>query len=262
MVRNSRLVPTLLLVVAAGAMLPFASGRELRSQTSVVSSGPKTPQAKVQEELDRYLEITTESDPHRVLQSAALFVSTYPNSELLGRVYQAEMRACENLGDFAGVLVWGRKATAVLPADWEAPLRLAEAVVNHAGTGTGQTELLDEAAQEAREALARLERARPARDVAMQTWKEQKSAAQSRSHEVLGLVAVRRGRRAEAVDELEAAVRLQPIPSGAQMFRLGVAYSLAGRKPEAEATLRRAADAGPDAVRVLAERELKRVSAP
>lgn len=261
-VQSKPVCSRLLLLVAACALLPFASGLELCSQTAAASSRGQAPQARVQDELDRYLEITMERDPGRVLQLSSVFASIYPGSELLASVYQAEMRACEELGDFAGVLVWGRKAVAGLPADWATPLELAESIVNHATAGKQQTELLDEASRLTREALARLDKARPAHEVAMETWKERKGAAQSRAHEVLGLVAVQKGRKQEAVGELEAAVRLQPVPSGAQLFRLGVAYSLDGRETDAKVTLGKAAAAGPETVRTLAERELKRISDP
>jgi len=77
---------------------------------------------------------------------------------------------------------------------------------------------------------------------------------------VLGVVAFQRSQFQPAIRELEMAISLVPRPQGVQFLRLGLALAAAGKKDDAEQTLRRAAELGPDPVRNGALDQLKKLS--
>jgi Flp pilus assembly protein TadD len=79
------------------------------------------------------------------------------------------------------------------------------------------------------------------------------------AHEALGHIASKRGRLLEATASFEKAVEENPSPTGSQVYRLGVAYMLAGKEEAAHKTLRRAAEMGPEEIRRMARAALDRM---
>src|SRR6266403_6301507 len=82
----------------------------LEAQLAPLSSAAHAPQARTQEELDAYLQIATGQDPNIVIRNTETFASRYPQSNLLGTVYQYQMLAYEQKSDFQGLLGAGEKA--------------------------------------------------------------------------------------------------------------------------------------------------------
>ena len=238
-------------------MHPSARGN---AQMGPLSRKQQALQAKSQDELDAYLAVVSATDPQEVLRLASRFESSYSSSELVGIVYQSEMRAFEGLGDLDRMLDAGRKALAAQPDNLNTLLTLAPAMVNHAEGRKDQAELLNRAGEYAREALAAIAKTRPPHEVSIEQWETQSSDMQRKAHEVLGTVALALHRPGEAIEEFGTVIRLARPPEGAQYFRLGAAYSMAGREKEAEQAFERAAALGPDDVRRLAREQLKSVS--
>lgn len=232
------------------------------AQTGPLSSQAQVLQAKSQEEFDAYLQVVAANDPHTTLSLVHGFVSAYPASDLIGLVYQSEMHAFETLGDLYGELAAGRRALAALPDNLNTLLTLAPAIINHVSGGSHQDELVLEAEQYARRALAAIDKTRPPHEVALDAWDTQKRDMQSRCHEVLGVVAIHRQQPSVAIDEFQTALRLTQTPQGSQLLRLGIADKLAGRQADAEAAFRRAAELGPAQVRTLAEQQMRTSSPP
>jgi Flp pilus assembly protein TadD len=94
----------------------------------------------------------------------------------------------------------------------------------------------------------------------LEQWESSKGEMVSRVHEALGQVAMKRNQAPVAVSEFEMAARGNPKPRGSQFYRLGAAYAAIGNNDGAVIALRRAAELGPDALRELAERELKKLT--
>jgi adenylate cyclase len=63
---------------------------------------------------------------------------------------------------------------------------------------------------------------------------------------LLGLMLRYLGRSEEAVERLEKAIRLNPIPPAWYLYNLGDAYRLAGRYEEAVVSFKKAIDLNPD----------------
>lgn len=233
----------------------------LHAQTGPLPRKAQALQARSQDELDAYLEVTAAADPSKAVRLAEVFATRYPASELLGLVYQSEMHAYESLGDFLAMLRAGKKALVAQPDNLNTLLALAPAMVNQAEGSSDRAELLDQAADYARRVLTGVAKTRPPHEISIQKWSAERRDMEKRAHEVLGVVALARKQSAAAIDEFGTVIRLAQSPDGSEYFRLGAAYSIAGRRKEAEQAFRRAAELGPDDVRTLARKELAKISA-
>ncbi len=232
----------------------------LEAQFGPLTSPAHAPQARTQEELDAYLQIATGQDPQRVINNTESFASQYPQSELLGMAYQYQMLAYEQAHDFQGLLHAGDKALQLQRDNVNALLSLANAIPNGLANRSDSADLLGRAEEYAHRALQGIDRMRVPLEISLERWESLKGEMEAQGHEALGQVAMKRNQLQVAVSEFEIATLNNPKPRGSQFYRLGMAYASIGNKDRAEMALRRAADLGPDALRELAERELKELT--
>jgi len=231
------------------------------AQFGPLLSPSQAPQARSQDELDAYLDITTTTHADDLVKEVNVFVSRFPKSELCGIAYQYQMHAFAQLNNFGGMLAAGRKALLANPDNLETLLTLAPAMADHGSQEPHQANLLAEAEEYARRALQGIEKTQIPRKLPLEHWDAEKRSMQAQAHEVLGVVTLKRGEHRTAVEELETAVRLDPDPPGVDFLRLGLAYASADTRQEAEKALRRAADLGPETIRKLALNELETLAA-
>ncbi len=237
-----------------------ATSARLQAQLGSLTSPGQAAQAKTQDELDSYLEIVSASDAGVTVQKVKAFISAFPKSELLGAVYQYQLHACEQLNDFDGMLAAGEKALAADPDSLNTLLALASAMADRAAARPDRDQLLSQAESYARRALEGIDKIKIPRERSMENWNIQKHEMQSDAHGVIGVVAFQRGQLQPAIGELKMAISLAPRPQGVQFLRLGLALAAAGKKDDAEQTLRRAAELGPGPVQNVALDQLKKLS--
>jgi hypothetical protein len=238
-------------------LLPFA----LWAQFGPLLSSKQAPQAKSQEELDLYLTIYTQTDPAFRVSAAERFASLYPRSELLGFAYQYQMLAFEDRNDYEGVLRAGEKALALMPRNLHTLITLAGAIPNGVSGRQDAGDLLVRAERYARLALQELRDFKVPQEIPLEEWESQKAEMESKCHEALGHVAMKREDPVTAIRELESAVSVNLKPNGRQYLRLSSAYLLGNRNTEAAAAARRAADLSSGEVRQLALRQLAAIEA-
>ena len=219
------------------------------------------PQAKTPEELDAYLEIATAQESRVTIEKVEQFASKYPSSELLGVAYQDETLAYKQVNDIEGVLRAGKRTLELQPNNVTTLLTLAAAIPNAVERRSNAAEFLDQAEEYAQRALQQLTKVIVPHEVTLERWTVMRGEMEALAHEALGHVAAKRGNLPRAMSELEEAAFHNPTPQGSQFYRLGVVYVMLGKYERADQALRRAADLGPDAIRQLALRELKRLNA-
>ena len=129
----------------------------LQAQFGPLVMPSQAPQARSQEELDAYLEITTTTDPWEAIRKANIFTSQFPKSELLGIAYQHQMHACQQVGNFNGMLAAGQKALVANPDNLNTLLTLAPAMALEAAHRPGGAALLAQAEDYAQRALRGIE---------------------------------------------------------------------------------------------------------
>ncbi len=218
------------------------------------------PQAKTEEELDLYLELTVSTNPRASVEIAERFAREYPKSELLGLVYEYEMQACQRLDDFEGTLRAGRKALELLPDNADTQLTLASVIPDHAQGRADSTKLLQEAEEYARRSLRELATMRIPKEILPDRWKTLRGQLEAQAHEALGKIERDRGNLEGAISEFALAASQNPVPQGTQFLELGAAYSQARQPEEAKKAFERAIELGPARVREVAERELAKVT--
>jgi tetratricopeptide (TPR) repeat protein len=249
-VKKSKRILLIAFAIMCGSVCPVA-------QVGPFSSPAHAPQAKTQEELDAYLQIATGQDPNMVIRNTETFVSQYSQSMLLGMAYQYQMLAYEQKSDFQGLLSAGEKALKLQPDNVNTLLTLANAIPNALAGRPDSADLLTRAQEYAHRALRGIDQMRIPLTMPLERWESSKAEMVSRAHEAFGQVAMKRNQLPLAVSEFEMAARGNPKPRGSQFYRLGAAYAAIGNNNGAVTALRRAADLGPDALRELAEHELK-----
>lgn len=220
------------------------------------------PQARSQEEFDKYLQVLAASSNSRRVNEAKEFLAAYPESALRGLATVHQMEAYKALDDFGGVLSSGERVLEILPDNLRALLTLAAAIPNMVRNPAEERVLLDQAESYATRALAVMESKTIPRSIRLKDWRQFRAGMASEAREALGHVAAKRGQIERAVTEFELAVELNPDPEGRQFFRLGAAYAAVGRDSEAADALQRAVALGPELVRQRATQELKTLGAP
>jgi tetratricopeptide (TPR) repeat protein len=252
-VKKSKWILLAALAIMCGNICPEA-------QLGPFSTPARTPQARTQEELDAYLQIVTGQDPTIVIRNAETFALQYPQSNLLGTAYQYQMLAYEQKSDLQGLLSAGEKALKLQPDNVNILLTVANAIPNTLAGRPDSTDLLARAQEYARRALRGIDQMRIPLTAPLEQWESSKGEMVSRAHEALGQVAMKRNQLPVAVSEFEMAALGNPKPRGSQFYRLGAAYAAIGNNEDAVIALRRAAELGPDALRELAEHELKELT--
>ena len=246
----------ILLVALFAAMVITSPTTE--AQLGSLTQPEQAAQAKSQEEFDIYLAIVTQTDPREIIRQVDTLASRFPKSQLLGVAYEYQMHAFQQVGDFDNMFAAGQKALLANPGNLNTLLTLAPAMANIATQQrTDRTQLLAQAEAYAKEALEGIDKVRLPHQTSLERWEQEKSTMQSSAHETLGVIAMDRGNPSSAIHELETAILLEPMPNGAQFFRLGVAYAAAGQREDAEKNLRRASELGPDRVRTLALKQIE-----
>src|SRR5258707_403083 len=158
------------------------------------------------------------------------------------------------------MLAAGGKALAADPDSLNTLLALAPAMANRAAARPDRVQLLSQAESYAHRALDGIDKIKVPRELSIQQWNIRKHEMQSEAHGVIGVVAFQRGQFPLAISELEMAISLAPRPEGVQFLRLGLVLAAAGKKDDAEKTLRRAAELGPDPVHNMALNQLKKLN--
>jgi tetratricopeptide (TPR) repeat protein len=242
------------------AVFLWLSAPVLFAQFGPVLNPKRAPQARSQEELDAYLEILAAKSPREALARMDAFIKGYPRSELLGTAYQYEMRAYEQLDDFDGMLRAGQHALISNPDNLSTLAALAPAMATRAAQRPDRVQLLAKAEEYAQRMLHLANTIQIPRKISLERWESEKRGIEKTAHQVLGTVALQRGKSTIAIEEFEKEISLTSQPDGAQYLRLGLAYTGAGKKEESQKALERAAELGPAAVRDLALSTLKKSS--
>jgi len=204
-------------------------------------------QARTPEEFDAYLDVS-EAQAEPQIRAARRFLTAYPESELRLRVYELLAEACRGQGDAAGAAEAARQGLKIAP-DY-IPLLTTQ------GSIDANTSPSPDPAPAAR-ALRLLETVKAPVHVEAGTWLRETARLRAENLASLGIGAFKRDRRDEAIQFLEASVKLTPQP--ANQFRLAMLYLDSGQQAEARVLLEQVARSGEADLRTRAQLALKRI---
>ena len=186
-------------------------------------------------QLQSFLNLLEPKNPGERAELVEAFLGAYPQSAFLAQVYEIAAKSYIDLGDYARALILGRASLKILPENLLLLVPLANVQV-HQG-------LITEAKQNAREALANLERFGRPIAIPKQMWPDLERRLKASSYYVLGRAAVSEAlevhlsqRRAELLQKsekfLSRAWSLNPADPEIAYLR-GLSHLWSGKPKEA-----------------------------
>ena len=177
-----------------------------------------------------------QSDSNKKIDAGEAFLQKYPESRYKPQLYGALTYAYVQIGQVQKMQEYGEKELALAPNDVSTLALLAQTLPRSIRGNTPPQEaaqMLAKAEQYSKQAIEitpTLPKPANLTDAAFESAKNQTLAM---SHSGLGLVYVRRGKAAEAIPELETAVKIDPNPDPVNYYLLGMANKSASHFDDA-----------------------------
>ena len=226
-------VAVLMMIGLASAQAPAAQAPAPAAQ----APAKKPPMAKTQPEFAAYQKFWNTPDADEQIKAAEEFLKTYPDSELKGYAYMAEMRSYQAKNDFNHLREFGEKILELDPNDLPTLITLATAIPERTTDNDLDKDqkraTAETYAKRALEGIDKLPKPVPPataseadKNTALAQWTVSTNDARSQAHYALGLVSMQRHSYQMAVDEFLLAAKLQAPtqPDPILYWRLGLAY--------------------------------------
>jgi tetratricopeptide (TPR) repeat protein len=188
-----------------------------------------------------------QNDSNKKIDAGEAFLQKFPESRYKSPVYGALTYAYVQIGQVQKMQEYGEKELALTPNDVSTLALLAQTLPRSIRGNTPPQEaaqMLAKAEQYSKQAIEitpTLPKPANLTDAAFESAKNQTLAM---SHSGLGLVYVRRGKAAEAIPELETAVKIDPNPDPVNYYLLGMANKSASHFDDAIAAFNKCAEMG------------------
>ena len=166
------------------------------------------------------------SDAKQKIQVGEAFLQKYPETRYKSAVYAPLAFACLQDGQVQKMEEYGEKEIAVSPNDVSTLALLGQTLPRSIHSGTSQTEatqLLAKAEQYSKKAIEITPTIPKPENMTDEAFAAAKNQNLAMAHSGLGLVYIRRGKNAEAITELDEAVKVDPNPDPVNYYLLGMA---------------------------------------
>lgn len=234
-------------LLAALAMMVAVSSQ---AQFDEIILDRNPPQAQSRKELDACLKIFECSRCTNMEALVENFEKEFPASEFLPQIYRTVMEYHLSEGAEDAAIQAGERVLAKVPDDVYVLSVLSRILPNSVRDNEKSRANLERAEDYARRLLKDAPQIQVASSVSLQARDQMIAQLNSSAHEALGIVAYKHGKLVESIAELRLCIEENPVPTGAQFYRLGLALLSANPEShEAEQALRRARELGPEAVR-------------
>jgi tetratricopeptide (TPR) repeat protein len=201
------------------------------------------PAAPVNAEEDAaYKAFAAELDPKKKIQLGEAFVVKYPQSRYRPPVYSNLTIAYLQDGDVAKMEEVGEKEIALNPNDGQTLAILGQTIPRSWNpSAPDAAQKLDKAEQYAKRALEVVPTMAKPESITDEQFTRAKNQTLAMAHSGLGLVCVRRGKFAEAISDLEQAVKMDPQPDPVNYYLLGISNQKASHFDDAVAAFNKCA---------------------
>jgi len=223
----------------AAAAQGSPSGQGSQSQPPAQQSDkPKTPEvapltldapAPVNAEEDaafKAFQAVIPNDAAKKIEVGEAFLQKYPESRYRSPVYGALTYAYLQAGNTQKMQEYGEKEIALAPKDVSALALLAQALprgLRGSASDPANAQVLAKAEQYSKQAIEITPTLPKPENLTDEAFTSAKNQTLAMAHSGLGLVFVRRGKNAEAIPELEEAVKIDPTPDPVNYYLLGMA---------------------------------------
>ena len=166
------------------------------------------------------------SDPKQKIQAGEAFLQKYPETRYKSGVYGVLAFVYLQDGQVQKMQEYGEKEIALAPNDVSTLALLAQTLPRSIHAGTPQTEaaqLLVKAEQYSKQAIEITPTIPKPANMTDEQFAAAKNQNLAMAHSGLGLVYIRRGKNAEAITELDEAVKVDPNPDPVNYYLLGMA---------------------------------------
>lgn len=165
-----------------------------------------------------------QSDSNKKIEMGEAFLQKYPDSRYKAPVYGALIYAYLQIGQVQKMQEYGEKELVLAPNDVSTLALLGQTLSRSArGNTPDATQMLVKAEKYSRQAIEITPTLPKPANLTDEAFESAKNQTLAMSHSGLGLVYVRRGKNAEAISELEAAVKIDPNPDPVNYYLLGMA---------------------------------------
>lgn len=168
------------------------------------------------------------NDTKQKIQVGEAFLQKYPETRYKSAVYAPLVFAYLQDGQVQKMEEYGEKEVALAPNDVSTLALLGQTLPRSIHSGTSQTEatqLLDKAEKYSKQAIEITPTIPKPANMTDEAFAAAKNQNLAMAHSGLGLVYIRRGKNAEAITELDEAVKVDPNPDPVNYYLLGMANS-------------------------------------
>jgi tetratricopeptide (TPR) repeat protein len=246
-----------LLVCASGIAAGQGSQNGQGSQSkppAQQSDKPKTPEATpltldapapVNAEEDtafKTFQAVNPDDAAKRIEVGEAFLMKYPESRYRPPVYGALANAYLYAGNTQKMLEYGEKEIAMVPNDVSTLALLGQNLPRKWDSSAPDAmQLLAKAEKYSKQAIEITPTLPKPENLTDETFASLKNQTLAMAHSGLGLVYVRRGKNAEAIPELEEAIKVDPKPDPTNYYLLGLANKAASHFDDAIAAFNKCA---------------------
>lgn len=166
------------------------------------------------------------ADTAKKIELGEAFVQKYPDSRYKSPVYGALTFAYVQSGNMQKMQEIGEKEIALVPNDVSTLALLAQTLprsIRGSASSPENTQTLTKAEQYSKQAIEIAPTLPKPDGMTDDAFASAKNQALAMAHSGLGLVYVRRGKNAEAIPELEQAIKVDPNPDPVNFYLLGMA---------------------------------------
>jgi tetratricopeptide (TPR) repeat protein len=220
------------------------------------SDKPKTPEATpltldapapVSAEEDtayKAFQAVNPSDAAKRIETGEAFLQKYPESRYKSPVYGALTYAYLQAGNTQKMQEYGEKEIAIVPNDVSTLALLGQTLpraLRGSASDPAAVQVLAKAEQYSKQAIEITPTLPKPENLTDEAFASAKNQTLAMAHSGLGLIYVRRGKNAEAIPELEQAVKIDPNPDPVNYYLLGMANKIASHFDDAVAAFNKCA---------------------
>lgn len=188
-----------------------------------------------------------QTEANKKIELGEAFLQKYPVSRYKSPVYGALAYAYLQINNVQKMQEYGEKEIALAPTDVSILALLGQTLSRSAsGNGPDAVQTLAKAEQYSKQAIEITPTIPKPQNITDEAFASAKNQTLAMAHSGLGLVYVRRGKNADAISELDQAVKVDPSPDPVNYYLLGMADKSTSHFDDAVAAFNKcAAMAGP-----------------
>jgi tetratricopeptide (TPR) repeat protein len=173
---------------------------------------------------------------NKKIESGEAFLQKYPQSRYRSPVYVALVFEYQQIGQVPKMVEYGEKELELAPNDVSTLAMLGQTLPRRLpGNPSDAAQVLSKAEKYSKQAIEIAPTLPKPAEITDEQFDKAKNQSLAMAHSGLGLIFVRRGKYAEAIPELEQAVKIDPNPDPVNYYLLGLANKNASHFDDAVA---------------------------